>query len=133
MYLRETTCYVVFGSPCTDKRYISRFCDSPTSDMDARTPKGRGKRGRSAANAGASDLSNFTETRSSVHSKLRSQNTAGGKGRRGPGAGSPTPFATPKVSFTFICIYSNIQTHNIEFYQLCKLKHYSYQILFKLA
>ncbi|XP_073993891.1 uncharacterized protein isoform X2 [Rhodnius prolixus] len=74
-----------------------RFCDSPTSDMDARTPKGRGKRGRSAANAGASDLSNFTETRSSVHSKLRSQNTAGGKGRRGPGAGSPTPFATPKV------------------------------------
>ncbi|KAK9497852.1 hypothetical protein O3M35_003764 [Rhynocoris fuscipes] len=74
-----------------------RFCDSPTSDMDARTPKGRGKRGRSAANSGTSDLSNFTETRSSVHSKLRSQNAAGGKGRRGPGAGSPTPFATPKV------------------------------------
>uniref|UniRef100_A0A6M2DQQ9 Putative zinc finger protein 608-like isoform x1 n=1 Tax=Xenopsylla cheopis TaxID=163159 RepID=A0A6M2DQQ9_XENCH len=32
-----------------------RFCDSPIEEMDARTPKGRGKR----------------ETRSSVHSKLR--------------------------------------------------------------
>ncbi|XP_014256335.1 zinc finger protein 608 isoform X2 [Cimex lectularius] len=73
-----------------------RFCDSPTSDLDLRTPKGRGKRGRSAAHSNLNDLSNFTETRSSVHSKLRSNNSSGPKGRRGPGAASPTPFATPK-------------------------------------
>lgn len=42
----------------------SRFCDSPTEELDSRTPKGRGKRGRSAGLT--PDLSNFTETRSSV-------------------------------------------------------------------
>lgn len=54
-----------------------RFCDSPTEELDSRTPKGRGKRGRGAALT--PDLSNFTETRSSVHSKLRN----GAKGRGG--------------------------------------------------
>lgn len=44
-----------------------RFCDSPTEELDSRTPKGRGKRGRSAALT--PDLSNFTETRSSVSFK----------------------------------------------------------------
>ncbi|GLV43458.1 scribbler [Carabus blaptoides fortunei] len=59
-----------------------RFCDSPTSDLDARTPKGRGKRGRTAASTTpGNDLSNFTETRSSVHSKLRN---GGGKGQETP-------------------------------------------------
>lgn len=43
-----------------------RFCDSPTEELDARTPKGRAKRGRNAAQQPANDLSNFTETRSSV-------------------------------------------------------------------
>lgn len=52
-----------------------RFCDSPTEELDSRLPKGgRGKRGRTATN----DLLNFTETRSSVHSKLRN---GGPKGR----------------------------------------------------
>ncbi|XP_036232973.2 zinc finger protein 608 isoform X2 [Bactrocera oleae] len=55
-----------------------RFCDSPTEELDSRTPKGRGKRGRSAALT--PDLSNFTETRSSVHSKLRNGTTKGGRG-----------------------------------------------------
>uniref|UniRef100_A0A1A9WQF4 C2H2-type domain-containing protein n=1 Tax=Glossina brevipalpis TaxID=37001 RepID=A0A1A9WQF4_9MUSC len=54
-----------------------RFCDSPTEELDSRTPKGRGKRGRSAAIT--PDLSNFTETRSSVHSKLRNGSTKGGR------------------------------------------------------
>lgn len=80
--------------------------------MDTRTPKGRGKRGRSAASTTpTTDLSNFTETRSSVHSKLR--NGGGGtggavKGRRGAAAStngstpstapsSPTPFIPPRV------------------------------------
>lgn len=45
-----------------------RFCDSPTEDLESRLQKGgRSKRGRNATN----DLLNFTETRSSVHSKLR--------------------------------------------------------------
>ncbi|XP_059478774.1 zinc finger protein 608-like isoform X2 [Neocloeon triangulifer] len=67
-----------------------RFCDSPTDDLDARAPKGRGKRGRGSFSTPANDLSNFTETRSSVHSKLRN----GAKGRRGA-AGSPAPPSVP--------------------------------------
>ncbi|GBP17504.1 Zinc finger protein 609 [Eumeta japonica] len=66
-----------------------RFCDSPTEDLDARTPKGRAKRGRGAA---PTDLANFTETRSSVHSKLRN---GGAKGRRA--LPSPTPFTPPRL------------------------------------
>uniref|UniRef100_T1P8F5 C2H2-type domain-containing protein n=1 Tax=Musca domestica TaxID=7370 RepID=T1P8F5_MUSDO len=61
-----------------------RFCDSPSEELDSRTPKGRGKRGRTVTTP---DLSNFTETRSSiyfshphVHSKLRNGNTKGGRG-----------------------------------------------------
>ncbi|XP_053697920.1 zinc finger protein 609 isoform X2 [Sabethes cyaneus] len=59
-----------------------RFCDSPTEEFDSRTPKGRGKRGRSSALFPVNDLSNFTETRSSMHSKLRN---GGSKGRGGRG------------------------------------------------
>ncbi|KAK6617179.1 hypothetical protein RUM44_005510 [Polyplax serrata] len=86
-----------------------RFCDSPTSDLDARTPKGRGKRGRTSSSTNSSgDLSNFTETRSSVHSKLRNGSAKGGRGGRGntpassssgtnsTGSNSPTPFVPPK-------------------------------------
>jgi hypothetical protein len=55
-----------------------RFCDSPTEELDSRLPKGgRGKRGRNSSNT-TNDLINFTETRSSVHSKLRN---GGPKGR----------------------------------------------------
>lgn len=77
--------------------------------MDARTPKGRGKRGRTSNSTNSSgDLSNFTETRSSVHSKLRNGSTKGGRGGRGntpasgssgtnsTGSNSPTPFIPPK-------------------------------------
>ncbi|XP_013162489.1 PREDICTED: zinc finger protein 608-like [Papilio xuthus] len=65
-----------------------RFCDSPTEELDSRTPKGRAKRGRGAA---PTDMTNFTETRSSVHSKLRN---GGAKGRRA--LPSPTPFTPPR-------------------------------------
>lgn len=55
-----------------------RFCDSPIEELDARLPKGgRGKRGRNSMTT-TTDLINFTETRSSVHSKLRN---GGPKGR----------------------------------------------------
>ncbi|XP_038078703.1 zinc finger protein 608-like [Patiria miniata] len=70
-----------------------RFCDSPTSDMEIRNAKtpGRPKRGRNSSSTTNSDLSNFTETRSSIHSKLRNSTTI--KSRRGSGAsnGSRTP------------------------------------------
>lgn len=76
-----------------------RFCDSPTSDLDARTPKGRGKRGRAAANTTpGNDLSNFTETRSSVHSKLRN---GGGKGRRGA---QSSPAASPSAASSSLAV-----------------------------
>lgn len=60
-----------------------RFCDSPTSDLDSRTPKGR-------------------ETRSSVHSKLRNGGAKGGRRGVANGTGpvnapaSPTPFVPPR-------------------------------------
>ncbi|XKL63721.1 hypothetical protein PGB90_006085 [Kerria lacca] len=68
-----------------------RFCDSPTSDLDTRLPKGRAKRGRAAT-----DLSNFTETRSSVHSKLRSSSNGSNKNARKGLSNSPTPFVPPR-------------------------------------
>nr|XP_053634613.1 nascent polypeptide-associated complex subunit alpha, muscle-specific form-like isoform X1 [Cherax quadricarinatus] len=67
-----------------------RFCDSPTSDIESRTPKGRGKRGRAGtttAGTPGNDLS-VAETRSG---KLRNANV---KGRRG----NVTPTFNPPPS-----------------------------------
>uniref|UniRef100_A0A1B0CL78 Uncharacterized protein n=1 Tax=Lutzomyia longipalpis TaxID=7200 RepID=A0A1B0CL78_LUTLO len=72
-----------------------RFCDSPIEDLDMRTPKARAKRGRSAANTSHNDLSNFTETRSSVHSKLRN---CGAKGRGGQRLSTTTSTNSSPVS-----------------------------------
>ncbi|CAH1164685.1 unnamed protein product [Phaedon cochleariae] len=88
-----------------------RFCDSPTSDLDNRTPKGRGKRGRSSAAhlpTPSIDVStiNFTETRSTAHGKLRNVGGAiggGAKGARNKGAApsSPAPpFPPPRPEAT---------------------------------
>ncbi|XP_029475450.1 zinc finger protein 608 isoform X2 [Rhinatrema bivittatum] len=56
-----------------------RFCESPTSDLEMRGGRGRGKRARSAAAAPGNDTS-FTESRG-----LQNKNRGGanGKGRRG--------------------------------------------------
>ena len=64
-----------------------RFCDSPTSDLEMRTPKNRGKRGRAQA---ATPVNEPTpaDTRQS-NAKLRN----GVKGRRG--SSSNAAFATP--------------------------------------
>ncbi|XP_042202842.1 zinc finger protein 608 [Callorhinchus milii] len=56
-----------------------RFCESPTSDLEMRASRGRGKRARSAANVPMNDAS-FTESRG-VQNKNRGG--ANGKGRRG--------------------------------------------------
>ncbi|XP_065076915.1 serine-rich adhesin for platelets isoform X2 [Ochlerotatus camptorhynchus] len=61
-----------------------RFCDSPTEELDSRTPKGRAKRNRGSALFPVNDLSNFTETRSSMHSKLRNGGTKGRGSRATP-------------------------------------------------
>jgi len=65
---------------------IFRFAsDSPTSDIDGRTPKGRGKRGRTCVNATRSDMN-------SSDRKLRSNRCATGKtsaGQSSGGSGSP--------------------------------------------
>lgn len=50
-----------------------RFCESPTSDVDSKTSKGRGKRGRGGNNSSG----DFADARNCVQSKLRN-----GKGRR---------------------------------------------------
>ncbi|XP_053557594.1 zinc finger protein 608 isoform X2 [Bombina bombina] len=59
-----------------------RFCDSPTSDLDMRGGRGRGKRARSATNVAAppGPDANFIESRG-----LQNKNRGGanGKGRRG--------------------------------------------------
>ncbi|KAL1375101.1 hypothetical protein pipiens_017703 [Culex pipiens pipiens] len=74
-----------------------RFCDSPTEEFDSRTPKGRGKRGRSSALFPVNDLSNFTETRSSMHSKLRN---GGAKGRGGRGTTTTAESSSSKTTTT---------------------------------
>jgi len=59
--------------------------DSPTSDIDGRTPKGRGKRGRTCVNAARSDMNGSDR-------KLRSNRCASGKstaGQSSGGSGSP--------------------------------------------
>jgi len=65
---------------------VVRFAsDSPTSDIDGRTPKGRGKRGRTCVNATRSDMN-------SSDRKLRSNRCATGKsttGQSSGGSGSP--------------------------------------------
>lgn len=85
--------YVGTLMDCTRHDWAApRFCDSPTSDMESRGKgSGRPKRGRNSTSSG-SDLSNYTETRSSIHSKLRNST----KGRRSSNAsnGTRTPPCT---------------------------------------
>ncbi|XP_041464558.1 zinc finger protein 608-like isoform X2 [Lytechinus variegatus] len=85
--------YVGTLMDCTRHDWAApRFCDSPTSDMESRGKgSGRPKRGRNN-NSSSNDLSNYTETRSSIHSKLRNST----KGRRGSNAsnGTRTPPCT---------------------------------------
>ncbi|XP_067839150.1 zinc finger protein 608-like isoform X2 [Heptranchias perlo] len=56
-----------------------RFCESPTSDLEMRASRGRGKRARSVANAPMNDAS-FTESRGM---QTKNRGGANGKGRRG--------------------------------------------------
>ncbi|XP_067122655.1 zinc finger protein 608-like isoform X1 [Centruroides vittatus] len=53
-----------------------RFCESPTSDIDAKTSKARGKRGRGSTGT-SSEGNNYNDSRATVQSKLRNC-----KGRR---------------------------------------------------
>ncbi|KAL7052430.1 hypothetical protein ACKWTF_004864 [Chironomus riparius] len=76
-----------------------RFCDSPTEDLESRMQKsGRSKRARNSTTSN-NELLNFTETRSSVHSKLRN---GGSKGRtsRNSSIGAPPTNITPSTSPT---------------------------------
>ena len=63
---------------------FSLFCrfasDSPTSDIDGRTPKGRGKRGRTCVTASRSDMNGSDR-------KLRSNRCATGKSAAGQSSG----------------------------------------------
>ncbi|XP_033823500.1 zinc finger protein 609 [Periophthalmus magnuspinnatus] len=65
-----------------------RFCDSPTSDVEMRTGRGRGKRMRPGSNTPLNDNSNSSDGKASGNSKTRGA-AANSKGRRGsqtPGA-----------------------------------------------
>ncbi|XP_071952214.1 uncharacterized protein [Antedon mediterranea] len=72
-----------------------RFCESPVNDIEgkAQTSKGRPKRNRNSTSV--TDLSNYTETRSSIHCKLR--NSTNGKGRRGSNIPVPPVTNTEKT------------------------------------
>ncbi|KAG5675628.1 hypothetical protein PVAND_005516 [Polypedilum vanderplanki] len=81
-----------------------RFCDSPTEDIESRMQKsGRSKRARNSTTSNH-ELINFTETRSSVHSKLRNGGTKGRTSRTSVNSSatsvtpstSPTAFLVPK-------------------------------------
>ncbi|OXU22973.1 hypothetical protein TSAR_015019 [Trichomalopsis sarcophagae] len=80
-----------------------RFCDSPTSDFDIRTSKGRVKRGRTSSNTVlCNDSLNFTGTRNSMHSKLRNNGSKTRRGIYGSMAISTcsAPFISPRSDFT---------------------------------
>ncbi|KAK7893109.1 hypothetical protein WMY93_022261 [Mugilogobius chulae] len=59
-----------------------RFCDSPTSDVEMRTGRGRGKRMRPGSNTPMNDNSNSSDSKASGNSKTRG-GAANSKGRRG--------------------------------------------------
>ncbi|CAL9696527.1 unnamed protein product [Knipowitschia caucasica] len=64
-----------------------RFCDSPSSDVEMRSGRGRGKRMRPGGNTPLNDTSNSSDGKTSGNSKTRGAATS--KGRRGsqtPGA-----------------------------------------------
>ncbi|XP_068169203.1 zinc finger protein 609a isoform X2 [Antennarius striatus] len=67
-----------------------RFCDSPTSDVEMRSGRGRGKRMRPSNNTPLNDNSNSSDNKGSSSSKTRAA-AANSKGRRGsqtaPGGG----------------------------------------------
>lgn len=60
----------------------SRFCDSPTSDVEMRGGRGRGKRVRPGSNTPLNDNSNSSDNKGSGSSKTRGA-AANSKGRRG--------------------------------------------------
>uniref|UniRef100_A0AAQ6IG25 C2H2-type domain-containing protein n=1 Tax=Anabas testudineus TaxID=64144 RepID=A0AAQ6IG25_ANATE len=59
-----------------------RFCESPTSDVEMRSGRGRGKRMRPSSNTALNDNSNSSDNKGSGNSKTRGA-AANGKGRRG--------------------------------------------------
>ncbi|RVE71479.1 hypothetical protein OJAV_G00052090 [Oryzias javanicus] len=59
-----------------------RFCDSPTSDMEMRSGRGRGKRMRSGSSLPSNESSNNFDSKGSNSSKTRSA-AASSKGKRG--------------------------------------------------
>ncbi|XP_026166795.1 zinc finger protein 609a isoform X2 [Mastacembelus armatus] len=59
-----------------------RFCESPTSDVEMRSGRGRGKRMRPSSNTPLNDNSNSSDNKGSGSSKTRGA-TANSKGRRG--------------------------------------------------
>ncbi|KAM3870713.1 zinc finger protein 609a [Diretmus argenteus] len=64
-----------------------RFCESPTSDVEMRSGRGRGKRMRPSSNTPLNDNSNSSDNKGSNNSKTRgaagSSSSSGSKGRRG--------------------------------------------------
>lgn len=61
---------------------VFRFCESPTSDVEMRSGRGRGKRMRPSSNTPLNDNSNSSDNKGSGSSKTRGA-TANSKGRRG--------------------------------------------------
>uniref|UniRef100_A0A3Q4BSB6 C2H2-type domain-containing protein n=1 Tax=Mola mola TaxID=94237 RepID=A0A3Q4BSB6_MOLML len=59
-----------------------RFCESPTSDVEMRSGRGRGKRMRPSSNTPLNDNSNSSDNKGSSSSKTRGA-AANSKGRRG--------------------------------------------------
>ncbi|XP_068595441.1 zinc finger protein 609a [Brachionichthys hirsutus] len=59
-----------------------RFCDSPTSDVEMRSGRGRGKRIRPGSNTPLNDNSNSSDNKGSCSGKTRAA-AANSKGRRG--------------------------------------------------
>lgn len=77
-------------------QHCSRFCESPTSDLEMRNGRGRGKRMRPNSNTPMNDNSNSSDSKGTTTNKTRAASNS--KGRRG--SQTPSERRTPPNSNT---------------------------------
>lgn len=82
MLLLTESCLTSVCSCLTNILCVFRFCESPTSDVEMRSGRGRGKRMRPSSNTPLNDNSNSSDNKGSGSSKTRGA-AANSKGRRG--------------------------------------------------
>lgn len=88
--------YIVTALIFTGNFQNCRFCESPTSDLEMRNGRGRGKRMRPNSNTPINENSNSSDNKGTTNSKTRAASNS--KGRRG--SQTPSERRTPPNSNT---------------------------------